>query len=647
MVARLPWLVCIATFLVCAACEEPQPPQDPPSDSSDAGLMDADGSDADGDGPQPAEIVFPDDRFVVEVGSTANPSAEVYDGDGDLMEDQFIGWSSQDSSIIEISSGGMAIGQEIGETELVATVGDLEATWAAEVVGALAADVSVVPAESTLITGQQLPYDVNLRDESNVPIDDDRPVDWSVTDTDVATIDDDGLLTAQGSGEAEVIAVVDGVEGRADLTVEDIEIESIEITGASQSTLGYGQQMTLNVVAINAQGDEYVVTADDWSSSDSSIAGVDSQGIVFGMDVGEATITATVDDLEDSVDIEVTFNVSEIDCGDEFCCAVAESSLFCGGTNDVGQLANDSYDDSDAFGITEFDGDVESLSIGTDHGCLVDTSGDVHCWGDNMYGQLGHDDEDVEPEPVLVDIDATFDRVSAGVRHTCGLTTGDDVYCWGDNEYHQLGSSDENQQGPVQVASSVDFVDVAAGERHSCAVGTDESGYCWGANDRGQLGGSTDDATSASPSFVDGGYEFDVLTAGDDFTCGRSAGNPPACWGANDRGQLGVDEESDQDVPLSVPLDDGLTGFSAGAIHMCGTVSAGETRCWGAADDGRLGRDTADDARTPESAGFDEQFVDIASGAAHSCGLTPDDEVFCWGAYPGEGATPVEINFDL
>lgn len=645
MRAHLAVAAAVLASLFLVACPTGEQPQPPPSE--DAGTTDdADHSDDATDEPIPSAIEFPTDRFVIEQNSPTEPQAEVLDEGGEVIDDAAVSWASADPAIIEISSGGLAIGQELGETELIASVGDLEKAWPAEVVGSAVASVSVIPENTSIIVGQQLPYGVVLRDDGNNRIDDERPVDWSSSDTDVATIDGDGMVTGVSEGTAEITAVVEGVEDTAQLAVEDVDLDFLEISPAMVGELVVGQAVELEATVYDVNGEPLEDALIDWSSSDDEVAEV-SEGIVEAVGSGDATITASFEELEDSIDVEVVpVSIDDITAGGGFVCITAGQRAYCAGEG--GKLGDGTAVSSESTAVeVAFDGDtdVEEISAGRDHACLLDTDGDVYCWGDNDAGQLGVSAGDTEYSPVEADVDGAFRAISAGDAHTCGVTESDEVYCWGDNTYRQLGSTNTDESGPIQVVGDVDFEAVTAGGRHTCAIGVDDSGYCWGDNTRLQLGGGTGDDSSADPVLVDGGYEFGSISAGGDHTCGTDPSGPPVCWGAGERGQLGYDGDDDRGVPVNIALDAGesLLAVDAGDEHTCAITSEYQLRCWGAHDDGRLAVDVGEDATSPQ-AGFDQQIEALATGESHGCALAADDgELLCWGDSPGTGHVPVEV----
>ena len=138
----------------------------------------------------------------------------------------------------------------------------------------------------------------------------DKSVTWTSSDVAVATVDQNGLVTAVGAGTATITATtVDGSNLTAScaVTVEPnvVLAASIELNQTSASvTEGETLQLTATVMPEDAT--EKTVT---WESSSEDVATVDQNGLVTAVAAGTATITATtIDGSELSASCEVTVN---------------------------------------------------------------------------------------------------------------------------------------------------------------------------------------------------------------------------------------------------------------------------------------------------------------------------------------------------
>jgi alpha-tubulin suppressor-like RCC1 family protein len=141
-----------------------------------------------------------------------------------------------------------------------------------------------------------------------------------------------------------------------------------------------------------------------------------------------------------------------------------------------------------------------------------------------------------------------------------------------------------------------------------------------------------------------------AIRASDDATCAILANGNAACWGRNDRGQLGrLPSEGSLGVPTWLPLDADPTDLAVGPYHGCG-VFDGAVACWGENAEGLLGgeagcAETLSDGgcASPPAAveGLAAQVQVVAAGAElatsselprpWSCALGADGRAHCWG----------------
>lgn len=197
---------------------------------------------------------------------------------------------------------------------------------------------------------------------------------------------------------------------------------------------------------------------------------------------------------------------------------------------------------------------------------------------------------------------------------------------------------------PVYVTVGVErpFVvsSIVTGWQHTCAISNGDV-YCWGSNATGQV--SPNDPTPAFvvPQQVQLGVKAVSLASGYNHTCAISNENPPQayCWGDNSSGQLGV--STDGRGPARVPVPDGLSTVTTGAIHSCGLTPAGVGYCWGNGSDGQLGNGNifpcviaagvATNCPGPLPVNGDLRFTSITAGAFHTCGVVASGQMDCWG----------------
>ncbi len=354
--------------------------------------------------------------------------------------------------------------------------------------------------------------------------------------------------------------------------------------------------------------------------------------------------------------------------GESHSCAARDQGLvWCWGWNDVGQLGVTGGDRTTPVLVRGPGGvgnltSVVALSAGRKFNCAARSDGSAWCWGENTFGQLGDDSLVNNSIPVQVRGPGgvgTLGSVVApasGEIHACARNTGGSVYCWGENSFGQLGNdTTTNSRVPVQVRGPAgagflsDVTRIGAGFRHTCAVKTDGTVWCWGRNDFGQLGNGTTSATATrTPVQVRGVGGTGFLTTavevvgGESSTCARLTDSTVACWGRNDRGQLGV-AGTTRTSPVLVRGAGGsgtltnVASLDTGQKHACVTLTTGSVWCWGWNSDGQLGNNTITDSnapvqvRGPLNVGTFANATLIGTGYLSTCAARSDYTVWCWG----------------
>lgn len=222
-------------------------------------------------------------------------------------------WSTSDPSVATVDANGIVEANGAGSADITAT-SVTDTTKSATVtitVGDFTVDgVTISAASTTVEVGSDLQLGATVQ-PSSVP----QGVLWSSSDTGVATVDDDGLVTGQSVGTVVVTArsaanidvqaqiTIDVVAAGGGGTVTSVTIDDPNPTGPDQVQIGGTLDLTVTVVA-----DPGTSTAVTWSSSADVTATVDENGLVTGVSDGTVTVTAvSVADtsVSDTIDITV------------------------------------------------------------------------------------------------------------------------------------------------------------------------------------------------------------------------------------------------------------------------------------------------------------------------------------------------------
>lgn len=193
-------------------------------------------------------------------------------------------WSSSDTSVATVDNTGVITAVGPGSCTITALINGI--SYIVNVTSTYTPEepVTEVILGSVTLTEENNAYQIKL---SNVP--EDAQVIWSSTDESVATVDQNGVIVAEGKGSCQVIALINGVSYITNVTSEyewipetgETIIGSMELTNETPSAA-----ISLSGVPEGAQ-----IT---WSSSDESIATVDQNGLVTAVSSGSCRIIIDV-----------------------------------------------------------------------------------------------------------------------------------------------------------------------------------------------------------------------------------------------------------------------------------------------------------------------------------------------------------------
>ena len=246
-----------------------------------------------------AVTVAPESLTLRSPGDTATVTATVTDANGHRIEAPDVGWVSADTSVALVDADGLVTAVSAGATDVTAMAGG--ATAAVAVTVEPPRSISIEPA-SLHFTAFGDTARLTARGAAGHPIDTAR-VRWSSRDSRVATVDPGGLVTATGDGNTTISATSGSVSGEAAVTVEQLPAG---ITIAPRSlTLVVGDTAALAATVADANGHRVAGASVTWSSSDSTVATVDSAGRVAGVGPGSTEVTAASDALAASADVDV------------------------------------------------------------------------------------------------------------------------------------------------------------------------------------------------------------------------------------------------------------------------------------------------------------------------------------------------------
>jgi alpha-tubulin suppressor-like RCC1 family protein len=350
---------------------------------------------------------------------------------------------------------------------------------------------------------------------------------------------------------------------------------------------------------------------------------------------------------------------ARIAAGRGFTCAVNDGGrVRCWGKNDLSQLGNGTRTEVESKPSFVADlTDVVSVGAGQTHACALTRSGRVACWGKNETA--GDEQHAVRSFPATV-VEKDARALAVGGRHDCVVTTGGSALCMGWGSDGQLGNGAASSSATATAVAGLDHgvLALSAGDAHTCAITGDGKLACWGSARSGRLGNGASQTYAAALSPVDVvNMKTNVasVAAGGDRTCALSRTGAVTCWGRWKPGRPLSDAQPSEitATPLEVAgLDHGVDAIVVGQAHACALLRGGAVACWGWNERGQLGNGKLDDSETPVEVRGIGDAVALAAGDLHTCALRRGGAISCWGdggfGQLGNGATkdsstPVDV----
>lgn len=226
-------------------------------------------------------------------------------------------WTSSNPDVAAVDAEGKVTAVALGTAEITVTTVDGGHTAVCQVtviqqVTGVALDVET----ATLRIGEQtLQLNANVAPEDAT----EKSLVWSSSNTGVASVDENGLVTPLAPGETDI--TVTTVDGGFTAVCKVTVVQPVLSITLNETTININPNMTFELVAqinpSNATNQEL-----EWTSADETIAVVDQDGVVRGVDAGvdgrETVITVTSKDSGVSATcvVRVTKDVVgvELDC---------------------------------------------------------------------------------------------------------------------------------------------------------------------------------------------------------------------------------------------------------------------------------------------------------------------------------------------
>ena len=221
-------------------------------------------------------------------------------------------WKSSDSSVLEIDKETgefRALSEGSCQVSVVVKDFNLEASCQVIVRCIQAEGISLDITEKSLQIGETVRLKATITPEDATY----KDMEWLSSDVEIATVDEDGIVTAHNVGECQIIVRTfahnnndtrdsdDILQAECKITVNPIKSEGITLNETEKSvTIGETFTLTYTITPSDATYQDV-----EWSSSDNNVATVSSEGEVTAVNEGECTITVETADGK-TAECEVT-----------------------------------------------------------------------------------------------------------------------------------------------------------------------------------------------------------------------------------------------------------------------------------------------------------------------------------------------------
>jgi len=247
---------------------------------------------------------------ILDVDKTITLTATIQPADA---FNQTITWTSSNVSVASIDNNGTVTAKAPGAATITVTTQDGGFTASCDIT----VKTPVIPVAGITLNKLTLSFVEGDFETLIASVSPDnatnQTVKWTSSNETVATVTNNGKVTAKAPGTATItVTTEDG--GKTASCVVTVAAPIVQVTGVTLNrttlTLDEGKSFTLIATILPNNATNKTVT---WTSSNKKVATIDSQGIVKGESSGTATITVTTQDSNKTATCVVT--VQPCGCG--------------------------------------------------------------------------------------------------------------------------------------------------------------------------------------------------------------------------------------------------------------------------------------------------------------------------------------------
>ena len=229
----------------------------------------------------------------------------------DEADNKKLKWTNLTTDIATITEDGMMTGLKMGTAKVKAETTDgsnLSGVFEVQVIGLPVSTISM-PAESSIVRTESMKLEYSILPLAS----DNQKLKWGSNATYIASVyESTGVITAHKVGDAIITATAtdgSGISASTTIHVTPLKVSQIEMPKEMHLLRSLSKQIEVNIAPELADNKTL-----KWTSDNEEVATVTQEGVVKGVNVGSANITATTTDgTELSATCKVTVKPVVID----------------------------------------------------------------------------------------------------------------------------------------------------------------------------------------------------------------------------------------------------------------------------------------------------------------------------------------------